>query len=101
MWHSIMAGARVAALTRTQHALRDPASAERLTAVTSTNPLIEQLSSVLDALFDTFVTIGPSVRVMAKLYGCEHASISYSRAARKTFPARPPSRCPASPAAVP
>ena len=33
-------GARIS-LTPTQHALRDPTSAERLTTVTTTNPLIE------------------------------------------------------------
>jgi hypothetical protein len=81
VWHSIIAGAQgivyfnhsFGGPDQTQHALRDPRYAEERAAVTETNALIEQLAPVLNSPFDdAFVTVGPSVRVMARFYDGDH-----------------------------
>jgi hypothetical protein len=75
VWHSIIAGARgivyfnhsFGGPNDSEHVLRDPAYAAQRTAVDSTNALIEQLAPVLNSPFDdAFVTVSPTVRVMAK-----------------------------------
>src|SRR4029077_9508394 len=87
VWHSIIAGARgiiyfnhsFGGPDQTQHALRDPDYAAQRAAVTETDALIDQLAPVLNAPFDdAFVTVGPTVRVMAKLYDGAHYVFSGS-----------------------
>jgi hypothetical protein len=77
VWHSIMAGARgiiyfnhsFGGPRPSQHCLREPAYAAVRATVKSTNKLITQLAPVLNAPFaENFVSAGPSVRTMAKLY---------------------------------
>jgi hypothetical protein len=77
VWHSIIAGARgivyfnhsFGGPNQTHNCLRDPAYAAVRAVVKSTNQLVTQLGPVLNAPFaDGFVSAGPSVRTMAKLY---------------------------------
>lgn len=97
VWHSIIAGARgiiyfnhsFGGPEPTQHVLRDPYYAAERAAVTETDALIDQLAPVLNAPFDdAFVTVGPSVRVMAKFYDGGHyvfAGSTQNAASTATF----------------
>jgi hypothetical protein len=77
VWHSIIAGARgiiyfnhsFGGPNPTQHCLREPPCAAVRAAVKSTNQLIKQLASVLNAPFaDGFASASPAVQAMAKLH---------------------------------